>query len=516
MSLITSPSELCGGAGGVLYKEIEDAIANNDYSWILKDCIPEGVPFKEPSYMTLDQTLAWLKRFEGWRIRSLSVFFTKVYTADCETKPSVDQASSREVVTWNGVPVWLVQYTGPVTVPQNVKAVYYPSRSWDYFYFLQEGRNGSSDPTLGRDHWNGLPSRTESDQPLQGQIGAEEREVIDKIFAGCNDEVQKTVGALIDAVNKMETMAPVWTEHGFPYWLDIWLDIAYFMAPKAGLEFSRLDYLEAWLADRLSSSPSFHAKSRTLVSGWNGVVWIVRAILKVLANAGAVVSGLGVELGAPLPEGYDPRRLGLGNFEHALEWAKKWTNAINSTIIVLELSHTEQWQPADFESKSQPLAEPNQLEPTYDEPRVASGSRLRCKSKRSPDHESEDGDEMDRLDAKAERAWDEKSTLESEDWEGSKATESVGSDSDSGSEPVVGKGKAPARGEKPPAKVGGGSSGTKVETRAKTRAQMSGKSNPNRPTATLANDPTPWRNPQPSPALSPKRKKEAQAWLMRG
>ncbi|KAG9073908.1 hypothetical protein FRC06_011078, partial [Ceratobasidium sp. 370] len=202
--------QLCGGAGGVPYKEIEDAIANNDYSWIPKDCIPEGVPFKEPGYMTLDQTLAWLKRFEDWRIGSSSVFFTKVYTADCETKPSVDQASSREVVTRNGVPVWLVQYTGPVTVPQNVKAVYYPSRSWDYFYFLQEGRNGSSDPTLGRDHWNGLPSRTESDQPLQGQIGAEEREVIDKIFAGCNDEVRKTVGALIDAVNKMETMAPVW------------------------------------------------------------------------------------------------------------------------------------------------------------------------------------------------------------------------------------------------------------------------------------------------------------------
>ncbi|KAG9073941.1 hypothetical protein FRC06_011054, partial [Ceratobasidium sp. 370] len=119
----------------------------------------------------------------------------------------------------------------------------------------------------------------------------------------------------------------------------------------------------AWLADHLSSGPSFHAKSRTLVGGWNGVIWIVRAILKVLANAGAVVSGLGVELGAPLPEGYDPRRLGLGNFEHALEWAKKWTDAINSTIIVLELSHIERWQPADFKSESQPLAEPNQLEP---------------------------------------------------------------------------------------------------------------------------------------------------------
>ncbi|KAG9080086.1 hypothetical protein FRC06_007090 [Ceratobasidium sp. 370] len=288
------------------------------------------------------------------------------------------------------------------------------------------------------------------------------------------------------------------------------------MAPKAGLEFSRLDYLEAWLADHLSSSPSFHAKSGTLVGGWNGVVWIIRAILKVLANAGAVVSGLGVELGAPLPEGYDPCRLGLSNFEHVLEWAKKWTDVINSTIIVLELSHTEQWQPADFESESQPLAELNQLEPMYNEPRVASGSRLRRKSKRSPDHESEDGDEMDRLDAKAKCAWDKKSTSESEDWEGSKVTESVGSDSDSGLEPVVRKDKAPVRGEKLPAKVGGGSSGTKVEARAKTQAQMSGKSNPNQLTAMPANDPTPRRNPQPGPALSPKWKKEAQAWLMRG
>ncbi|KAG9097151.1 hypothetical protein FRC06_007894 [Ceratobasidium sp. 370] len=162
------------GTRRVPYKEIEDAIANNNYSWIPKDCIPKGVPFKEPGYMTLNQTLAWLNRFEGWRIRSLRVFFTKVYMADCETKPSIDQASSRKVVTWNGVLVWLVQYTGLVTVLQNVKAVYYPSWSWDYFYYLQEGRNGSSDPTLGHDHWNGLPSRMDSDQPLQGQIRAEE------------------------------------------------------------------------------------------------------------------------------------------------------------------------------------------------------------------------------------------------------------------------------------------------------------------------------------------------------
>ncbi|KAG9098684.1 hypothetical protein FS749_003251 [Ceratobasidium sp. UAMH 11750] len=430
--------QLCGGAGKVPYQEIEAALAKGDYSWIPKECIPEGAPFKEPGYMTLEQTLAWLKIFEGWAIGSLRFYFTKVYTADRKTKPSVDQASSREATTRNGVPVWLAHYTGPVTVPQNVKPVYYPSRSWDYFYYLQDGRVSSAEP-LERDHWNGLPSRTESDQPLQGQIGAEEREVIDRIFAGCNDEVRKTVGDLIDAVNMMETLAPVWTEHGLwtkpednplnplprvlpifepsnltgtSYWLELWMDIAYFVAPKAGLEFSRIDYLETWLLDRLTSGPSFHEKSGTLVGGWNGIVWIVRAILKVLANAGAVVAGLGVELGAPIPAGYDPRRLGLGNFEHALEWAKTWTDAIKSTIIILEPSHTERWQPADFESESQPLAEPNHLESVSDEAPVASGSGPRRKSKRSPNHESEDDDDMDHLDAQAERAWGEKSSSE--------------------------------------------------------------------------------------------------------
>ncbi|KAG9097150.1 hypothetical protein FRC06_007893 [Ceratobasidium sp. 370] len=138
----------------------------------------------------------------------------------------------------------------------------------------------------------------------------------------------------------------------------------------------------------------------------------------------------------------------------------------------------------------------------YDEPRVASGSGLWRKSKHLPDHKSKDGNEMHRLDAKAKCAWDEKSTSELEDWEGSKVTESVGLDSNSGLEPVVGKGKAPVRGEKLPAKVGGGSTGTKVEVWVKTQAQMSGKSNPNWPTATLANDPTLWKNPTwPCPVI---------------
>ncbi|KAG8714645.1 hypothetical protein FRC08_011646 [Ceratobasidium sp. 394] len=312
-------------------------------------------------------------------------------------------------------------------------------------------------------------------RPLQGQIGAEDREVIDRIFAGCNDEVQETTEHGLwtkpedSPLNTLPRVLPIFEPSnltGTSYWLELWMDIAYFMALKAGLEFSRIGYLETWLADRLTSGPSFHEKSGTLV----------------LANAGAVVAGLGVELGAPIPASYDPCRLGLGNYEHALEWAKTWTGAIKSTMIILEPSQTERWQPADFESESQPLAESNHLESVSDESPVASGSGPRRKSKLSLNHESDDDDDMDRLDAQAESAWGEKSSSESEDWEGSKASETAGSESDSSksdSEPIVGKGKAPARGEKAPAKAGGGSSRTKDEPLAKTRAKTLDKTNVN-------------------------------------
>ncbi|KAG8715275.1 hypothetical protein FRC08_010771 [Ceratobasidium sp. 394] len=552
-TVFASVYQLTGGANRVPYKEIEDAIANGDYSWIPKECIPEGAPFKEPGYMTLEQTLVWLDKFEGWRLGSKTFYFTQVYTVDRKAKPSVDQASSREPATRNGVPVWLAKYTAPVTAPQNVRPVYYPSRSWDYFYYLQDGRGASSDPALGRDHWNGLPSRTESDMPLPGQIGAEEREAIDRTFAGCADEVRKTVRDLIDAVNKMETVAPVWTDHGLwtkpednpvntlprvlpmfepsnltglSYWLDFWLDIAYFMAPKAGLEFSRLDYLEAWLVEQLKCGPSFHEKSGTLVGGWNGIVWIVRAILKVLANAGATVSSLGVEPGSPLPAGYDPRRLGIAYFEHALEWVKTWADAIKSCTIVLEPSSAERWQPADFEAKSQPLAEPNPFKPTSDvEPTsdddqpVASGSRSRRQSNRRL--KVGDDDDMDLLEAKAEREWEQKSESEEGSWEGGKSSASVESESEAGagsepdSEPIVGKGKAPVRGEKAPAKAGGGSSKAKDEASAKARAKTSAKVRHSQPTDTPANRQTRQKNSKSSSTLSSKRKKEARAWLMR-
>ncbi|KAG8704704.1 hypothetical protein FRC08_002080 [Ceratobasidium sp. 394] len=115
------------GANCVLYEEIEDAIANSDYSWIPKECIPKGVPVREPSYVTLKQTLVWLNKFKGWRLGSTSFYFTQVCTVGHKTKPSVDQVLSHEPVTQNGMQVWLAKYTELVTMPQNIGPVYYPS-----------------------------------------------------------------------------------------------------------------------------------------------------------------------------------------------------------------------------------------------------------------------------------------------------------------------------------------------------------------------------------------------------
>ncbi|KAG8728582.1 hypothetical protein FRC10_004817, partial [Ceratobasidium sp. 414] len=367
--------ELYGGAGRLPYKEIAEAISQGDYSWIPEDCIPEGTKFDESGRLNLDQVLIWLRYLVDWELSDPKFMFSKVYTVDSGTLPTVNQASSRKPVTRNGANVCIAHYDAPITEPQNVRPIFYPGHSWEYFYFLQDGRT-PTDPTLGLDHWTGLPCRAEPDVPCQGPIGAKQFDFVQKIFAKCNEDVRSAVTKSMNAINTMESRAPVWTENGLwekgddpfnnmprvlpfykptnlsglSYWQDLWLDIAYFQRPKPGMEQYRIDFWEGWQSDRRTSGPSYHAKSGTLVGGTEGIVWIIRGNLKILANAGALMLGSGVELPTPLLEGYDGRRLSVGDFERALDWVKEWTDVIHQSITVLDTTYQERWWPADFPS----------------------------------------------------------------------------------------------------------------------------------------------------------------------
>ncbi|KAG9074258.1 hypothetical protein FS749_014217 [Ceratobasidium sp. UAMH 11750] len=368
--------QLHGGAGNIPYKEITEAISRGDYSWIPEDCIPEGVRFDESGQLSLEHTLIWLRYLADWKLGSESFGFSQVYTVDAETLPTVNQASSREVVTRNGAKVWLAQYDTPVTEPQNVRPIYYPQPSWVYLYFLEDGRT-SADPALGPDHWAGLPSRPEPDTPCQGPIGAEEFALVKNIFANADEDVRSSVTKLMTAVNTMETKVPVWTEDGLwdkatnpfhtmprvlpfykpvnltglSYWQDPWLELPYFQRPRPGMDTFRLDTWEMWQSDRQTSGPSFHAKSGTHVGGPEGIVWLVRGNIKVLANAGALVPDSGIEMPIPLPGDYDKRRLGPGDFARALDWVKEWIDGIHTSIAILDATHQERWQPAGCPSQ---------------------------------------------------------------------------------------------------------------------------------------------------------------------
>jgi hypothetical protein len=50
-----------------------------------------------------------------------------------------------------------------------------------------------------------------------------------------------------------------------------------------------MDFLEEWLEDALTSGSSRHEASNTFVGGPRGAAWIVRALIKLLANLGASI-----------------------------------------------------------------------------------------------------------------------------------------------------------------------------------------------------------------------------------
>jgi hypothetical protein len=77
-----------------------------------------------------------------------------------------------------------------------------------------------------------------------------------------------------------------------------------------------------------------HAPSKTIFGGYNGVVWIVRALILVLLNFDAVNGDLTPPHDPPSRD-YDLSVLPLDELPHVLSWCREFIEAIRTSINIL-------------------------------------------------------------------------------------------------------------------------------------------------------------------------------------
>ncbi|KAF8599018.1 hypothetical protein BDV93DRAFT_560801 [Ceratobasidium sp. AG-I] len=375
-----------GGGGRVPYTEIE----KDPKEWVDPARCPAGVPFQDPSRLSIASALAWIKHLQGWQTENFPeknlFFFKRVYTSSLDNFPPCPEASEQILSERNGKPVWLVTYSDYVKGAQNSKPIHYPPSSWSYFYFLQSGQ-GPSDANAGPDHWNGLPSRSEDETLNSNAIfSAKEYELVTSWFKDCDDDVKSLVDNLMKGVAVMEDRMPVWTELGIwekadnevntlplllPYvapgnlngaglnYLQAFcMPYKYTLPPHKTAMRNALFYLKEWLEKGLEAPPSCHIRSKTLVGGKNGVVWIVRCLLRCLASIGAVLPTTKVSAPTPKPDLVNTQRIAVNDWERAILWCNMWLSAITQNNIRLSLSCDERRQPPEEPSTSEDVNNP--------------------------------------------------------------------------------------------------------------------------------------------------------------
>jgi hypothetical protein len=120
---------------------------------------------------------------------------------------------------------------------------------------------------------------------------------------------------------------------------DTWLP-DFFLAPYDAAPMASFSFFEAWQYCLRKQGFLRHSGSQTLIGGQYGTVWLVRAILKVLLNCGAVVGK--VTLLAPLPDGVDTSQISPGDWSRALDWCNELQTAIDETADLLWKTFGEQ------------------------------------------------------------------------------------------------------------------------------------------------------------------------------
>ncbi|KAF8593496.1 hypothetical protein BDV93DRAFT_566489 [Ceratobasidium sp. AG-I] len=416
-----------GGGGKVPYSEIEKA----PEQWVDPARCPPGVVFQDPAQLLISPALDWITHLRGWQTTGFpeeKLFcFKRVYTPGIKDFPSCPEASERVESERSGKPVWLVTYSTYPKSAQNSRPIHYPPPSWSYFYFLQSGQ-GPSDAKAGPDHWNGLPSRLEDEPSNQNAVfSSEEIELVRSWFKDCDDDVKALVEALMKAVADMEDKVPVWTDlgiwekagddvhtlpwlfpylapgdrsrAGFDYLNEFWMPQEYSLPFFKTDDRNTLAYLENWFDLALTSAPSCHLRSKTLVGGKNGVIWIARALLRCLGTIGAVIPDAKVSAPTPVPTLFNVKRISVNDWEHAQQWCTMLLSSITDSNILLAWSCDERRQPAEEHSAPENIDDPALgnldiavpdgpgREPSMDEPT----SSVSLKKKKKPTRKSDKG-----------------------------------------------------------------------------------------------------------------------------
>ncbi|KAG8776678.1 histidine kinase osmosensor [Ceratobasidium sp. 428] len=150
---------------------------------------------------------------------------------------------------------------------------------------------------------------------------------IPKIEAGRMTVKQVTYLLRSTAFGILNTLVGFWTSKGM--WAkvngqmnaDPWVCANYYK--QAHLDHPpllQLNSLKLYFKTLVKGGQMLHERSGTLVSGKDGIVWAVCAIIKILANILAVLNNGGVEFTVPAPFGYKTKHLGLTQLALAKDW----------------------------------------------------------------------------------------------------------------------------------------------------------------------------------------------------
>jgi hypothetical protein len=201
-----------GGGGPVPWSEIASSIDSGSYEWIEEARLPRGAPFKDPGDMNIEQVYAWISHLEAWQEKTSTndeIFqFRKVYTANQDPLPHSCEAVERVPTHRGRSEVWLLTFDTYIDRPQCLQPIRYPQPSWDYLFFLENGKP-PSDPGYGPDHWKHLPARTPASVPVY-LIGANEKATVLGWLKDADEDIKALVESLIDATNDMENKLLVW------------------------------------------------------------------------------------------------------------------------------------------------------------------------------------------------------------------------------------------------------------------------------------------------------------------
>jgi hypothetical protein len=158
---------------------------------------------------------------------------------------------------------------------------------------------------------------------------------------------------------------------GIQFFINFWLPVGYYTPGIQAELTSRFLYFRLFIEDLLVSPLIRHAPSKTLVGGYNGCVWLVRALILLIFNFAAVSGDLLPP--SETPANYDLTRLPLDELTHVLGWSRQVIEALRASTSTLAASSEARKsfvpEPAPaqpHDSVAGPFADPSESPASHD------------------------------------------------------------------------------------------------------------------------------------------------------